>query len=719
MTFALLLIGFVSILGQVVILRELNVAFFGVELIYLLAMGLWLLGTGAGTLLGRRREVSPQAISLLLLLFALLLPAEIVFIRGLRVAFGGVPGAFLPLSRQFIGLLLALLPLGIPLGLLFRWTATCFVSRGRTLAAAYALESTGAVAGGLASTAFLKFGVSNLALGLLCALLTTLAVCVLAFRQSVEGSRRIRQLILALSSVLSLALLFVLFNYPALDTGLTRWNHPHAIGTWDTPYGRVTVTSLDHSISVYENDALSFESQGSAAEEFAHVAALQHPAPHNILLLGGGLDGTVREILKHHPDRVDYVELNGALIDKVLPLLPADVQQTVLSPVVKVTIGDPRMTLETAGRYDLILIGMPEPSSGQTNRFYTRDFYQLVRSHLTPGGVMATRLRSAENFWSEPLTLRNSSIIGTLRSVFPDVLVLPGVTNIILASDDSLPRDYRVLADRFASRAITASLVSPDYLRILYANDRISGIESSLASHPVPVNTDDRPVCYHYAVALWLSKFYPTVFSISAISGRNATFIAIIIVLILVGIFVHFRRRAFRLPLIVAVAGFAGMLLETLLLLKYQVKTGVLYQNIGLLLTLFMLGLTLGALSVDRYVARGRADSIRISGFILLLILVFTSGLSALGVRLALFDGLFPTGILLILSGFSVSAIFSYASFAGNVDQTRLIAPLYAADLVGGALGTVAASLFLIPLAGLAATALTAAFVALLSILVL
>ena len=39
---SLFIIGFISMLGQVAVLRELSVAFYGVELIYILAMGIWL-----------------------------------------------------------------------------------------------------------------------------------------------------------------------------------------------------------------------------------------------------------------------------------------------------------------------------------------------------------------------------------------------------------------------------------------------------------------------------------------------------------------------------------------------------------------------------------------------------------------------------------------------------------------------------------------------------
>jgi hypothetical protein len=49
----LFIIGLISILGQVVLLRELNVASFGVELVYILALGFWLAATALGALFCR------------------------------------------------------------------------------------------------------------------------------------------------------------------------------------------------------------------------------------------------------------------------------------------------------------------------------------------------------------------------------------------------------------------------------------------------------------------------------------------------------------------------------------------------------------------------------------------------------------------------------------------------------------------------------------------
>jgi len=57
---ALLLTGFVSVVAQVALLRELSVAFYGLELIYVVALGGWMAWTAAGAALdrgdGRRRR---------------------------------------------------------------------------------------------------------------------------------------------------------------------------------------------------------------------------------------------------------------------------------------------------------------------------------------------------------------------------------------------------------------------------------------------------------------------------------------------------------------------------------------------------------------------------------------------------------------------------------------------------------------------------------------
>ena len=140
----LIAVGFFSILGQVVILRELNVAFFGIELIYILSFAFWMIGTAIGAAVGRQSYIPEEKkIHKLFLVSAILLIVDIIFIRDIRNLFGGVRGGYLPFTIQVSALSIALLPIGLLAGLLFQFSAKRFVDKNETLAKAYAIESAG------------------------------------------------------------------------------------------------------------------------------------------------------------------------------------------------------------------------------------------------------------------------------------------------------------------------------------------------------------------------------------------------------------------------------------------------------------------------------------------------------------------------------------------------------------------------------------------------
>ncbi len=716
---ALFLTGLISLVGQIVLLRELNVAFFGIELIYLIALGLWLLLTALGTLFGRGKGTpSPGRTAALLLLFSLFLPLGVVFLRASRILFGGVPGAYLPFPVQMASLAIALLPAAFLSGLLFRSAAGQYAERGRTLAGAYGIESLGGLAGGLLATVGLRFGIQNFPLALACGL-TAAAAALLFFRGRELRSRRLAALVVSIL----LALLF--WQATPLDRAMTCWNHPDLLATRDSPYGRITVTARSGQVSVFTNDALAFETEGTEAELFAHLAVLQHPRPQRILVLGGGIDGTLRELLKHKPARIDDVELDRAMIGMVRSHLPHDIQVSIADPNVRLTLADPRRYLKKSGTvYDLILVGMPEPASGQANRFYTQEFFRECAGRLAPGGIVALRLHAAENFWTPQLIRRTASIHRALASVFPEILILPGATTVITASVTPLPRSPEIPAGRLRERGVSTRLVSAPYLHYLYTNDRRTDLEKRLQGAAVPMNTDIRPVCYPYAVMLWLAKFFPKL-ALADLpgfgregwgSGQDPWMIGLGLALL----FLLSRLRAsWRRGLLVAAAGLIGIVFEAVLILAYQAKEGVLYQDIGLLLMAFMAGLALGAWILKEAIRRTGAKQKRsrwwgvglLAGFALLGVAVnWAVGTETMG-------GLVPTAALLFAAGFFVAGLLAYAGLFGVRDQRKVIAPLYAADLIGGCLGSLLGSLFLIPVLGLDGTITAMLLLAALSLL--
>jgi spermidine synthase len=715
-TISLLTIGFISILGQVVLLRELSVASFGIELVYLLAMGVWLLGTALGASFGRRSFTPPAgAVRHLLFLFAALLPLEVVFVRGSRVLFGGIPGGYLPFTTQLLIIWLALLPIGVLLGLLFQWAAKLYIGRRRSLALAYGIESAGGLFGGGASTLLLAAGIQNLSAALLCSLLTVAAA--LFVRGSRSGPARL------VGTVLGLLLAVGLVYSNRIDFQLTRWDHPSLVDTRDSPYSRITITGRQGQVVVFENDVLGSETESVAAEELVHLSAIHRENLRDALILGGGVDGLVREMQKHRPNRIDYVELNAVLLQLARRHLPAGAWMLPDSQSVTIHIEDPRAYLAGSGRYDLILVGMPDPSSGQANRFFTTEFFEACSNRLKPGGVMAFRLSSAENVWTRFLTLRNSSIYRSLASVFEDVIVLPGVTNIYIASLDSLSRDPDSLSRRFLQRNITTRLINPAYINYLYTNDRFFEIAGRLAASNAPANTDTRPICYRVSSLIWLSKFFPGLINWEgpADLGRTGIFKFLLPAAAgLAGLFLLARRKPGRRRiLLVGSAGFLGMVFETGLILYYQVKKGVLYQNLGLLLMLFMAGLAAGSMVIVKMAGRdepayGRNPMIGagLMGGFAVLNLIYIGFLS-----LDYPAGIPFTGCLIFLTGFLVAGVFAWASLSGAGRQQDLVSPLYAADLLGGCFGSLLGSLLLIPFWGLIPTGVALAVLSLMGIL--
>jgi spermidine synthase len=702
MTLRLLIIGFVSILGQVVLLRELAVALYGIELTYVLGIGAWLLGTGLGAAARAKSFVPrPAHVSLLLLAFSILLPLDVVFIRAMRHVFGGVSGAYLPIPQQLFGIAVTLIPVGIVLGLLFQWSARLYLTGARTMAAAYAVESAGGVLGGLLSTLTLKWGIANAGAALLCSVIALIPLMTFGARQ--RGERAFRILALTLTALCALAYA----KAPGLDRLMTGWNHAYLTLTRDTPYGRVTVTRLDHQISVYENDVLSFETEGTSAEEIVHLAMLSHPRPREVLILGGGLEGMAFHVLQHDPARVDYVELNGPMLRAVEPLLPADQRQSLTDSRVRVIEGDPRRELARLPSYDVIVVAMPEPVSGQANRFYTREFFERVAAHLHPGGVLAFRLRSSENFWPQPLILRNGGIVRAVRSVFGSVLILPGTSHLVVASMSALPADPDTLAKRFTARGIQARLVQPSYIRYLYTNDRRAQIESQFAHAAAPMNTDERPICYHFAATVWLSKFYPRLLRSGSLLGQSwDPWKVVAIFALLCGAVIAITRlparRKAELLVLMGVAGCCGMVLETVLLLRFQSERGVLYQDIGVLLTLFMLGLAAGAGAVAGLTKSFTHGALRVARMSRVTLLGFAvlSLLIAWRVSAGGMAGMLGSGAALFACGAMVAAVFGLAGLAAGSDGPG-VGALYSADLAGGCVGSLVASLWLIPLAGL------------------
>ncbi len=719
-------------LGQVVILRELNVAFYGIELIYILALGIWLFATATGAFFSHfflshfflSRFINNQGQNIIryfLVIFSITCPLEVCLIRMIRIISGNIPGAFIPFEIQIFLLFLAIMPLGIILGALFIWSAKVFMDKGGTLAIAYGIESIGSFFGGLASTILLWAGISNFTISLICGLSSALV--------AVSGSLRLKNPAKFLwLSLISLAVIIAaLFLSKPIDHGLTSLNHPCLLASGDSPYGRITISEKDGQFILFVNDQVIFESQSQEPEVFVHMAALQSKKPKKILVAGGGLEGIITEILKHDPLGVDYVEINRVMFDMAVKWFPESLTAWQKDKRVRVYFGDPREFLKNSGDYDIIFVGASEPSSGGANRFYTVEFFRQCKKKLNKNGILALRLKSSENFWSNLLDFRNNGIFTALKSVFKSLIILPGAVNMVMASDSPLIKKPSLLIKRFEKRKIHARLVCPRLIKYLYTNDRFGDIKRRLSNTNAIVNSDTHPVCYSYTLLIWLSRFFPSMINmdISFLFKNILSFkpglifimafwiFCVPIFLMAKNLMAKKRKKSVSL-LLVGLAGFSGMVLETMLIFHYQAKNGGLFQNLGILLMSFMLGMAMGSIGIHKISKR---KDHKLLGIALVLGCALVPGLMALIFAKGYETGLFAISFLLFTSGFFTSAVFAWASFKKNSGSENPISFLYGADLLGGCFGSVLACLILIPFPGMYASAIFLAGLLLISVI--
>ncbi len=129
-------------------------------------------------------------------------------------------------------------------------------------------------------------------------------------------------------------------------------------------------------------------------EMLTHVPLLTHPEPKEVLVVGGGDGGIVRETLRHDSvERVVVCEIDAEVVRASKEHLP-QVAQSLEDDRVEVRTQDAVEFMRgSQGRWDAVIIDSSDPI-GPAQALYGRSFYEDVRRALKPGGVVAAQMES-------------------------------------------------------------------------------------------------------------------------------------------------------------------------------------------------------------------------------------------------------------------------------------------------------------------------------------
>lgn len=156
------------------------------------------------------------------------------------------------------------------------------------------------------------------------------------------------------------------------------------IDIFDTPeFGRVL--TLDGNVMLTERDEFIYD------EMITHVPMAVHPNVKDVLVIGAGDGGVVKELARYDSiERIDLVEMDEQVIEACRTYLPENACR----------LDDPRVHIfydnalryirRCKDQYDLIIVDSTDPF-GPSEGYFTREFYGICYNALHEDGIMVNQ----------------------------------------------------------------------------------------------------------------------------------------------------------------------------------------------------------------------------------------------------------------------------------------------------------------------------------------
>ncbi|KAL0304393.1 UNVERIFIED_CONTAM: Spermine synthase [Sesamum radiatum] len=207
-----------------------------------------------------------------------------------------------------------------------------------------------------------------------------------------------------------------------------------------TAYGKVLV--LDGIVQLTEKDECAYQ------EMIAHLPLCSIEAPKNVLVVGGGDGGVLREIARHSSvEMIDICEIDQMVIDvskKFFPQLAIGFED----PRVNLHVGDAVEFLRHTppGKYDAIIVDSSDPV-GPAQELVERPFFETIARALRPGGVLCNM---AESMWlhthliQDMISICRETFKGSVHYAWSNVPTYPsGVIGFVLCATEGPPVDFK------------------------------------------------------------------------------------------------------------------------------------------------------------------------------------------------------------------------------------------------------------------------------------
>jgi spermidine synthase len=604
-------IGFQALVSQILLLREIMVVVAGHEMALGLMMASWLVGVFFGAIMATRAERrKKESFWPLGILFLCQLPLTFLVVVGLRHArflFPVPPGAPLAASWAASLIIASLFPIGATSGAMFPMASR--LARGfregqaKAIAKVYFWDAAGSLVAGLVVPLLLIPRVENLLVLAYCAVISSLLG---TLGSSPWGKRW------SLASTVAGGAWLVLIctgeiqeldSWSTAQRWLSRKTAMERVAGVDSPYQSLELGFAEGQYTLLGNGRpLGVFPDPSGAMSLVGILMSQRQRPKTVLFLGGGPSSALPLLLQAGVEKLTIVELDPAVYSLSQRFLPEEIKSALRDPRVELLVGDGRSVLKgfPQGSFDAALVEMPDPGTTLLNRFHSFEFFSALRRVLRLPGLVIHGVTGSSDYIGPELEHFLGTLHATMREVFGEVRVIPGERTLFIASLEpgTVSLDPENLS--FFSRGIWGSEGLPPGLFETWIQPfQAENWQRVLAQGSYPINTDEHPRATLAFLCLW-ERLSGTSFGASLlerISGIPWSFILIAwctvgCISLLVGMGSGLTRGVL---LTIGVTGATAMAQEMICLYLYQTVWGHLYSKVGLLMGMFMAGLSVGA----------------------------------------------------------------------------------------------------------------------------
>jgi len=681
------LLGFFSIGGQVLLLRELVASLNGDELFIGTALFGWMLAVALGAFLGGNKKIKLKS-GPLFIIGVVLLPVMVIFARLCHILVTASPGEVVRFSTAAILSIIAMIPIGIISGWLFSAITRDGHRPARSIVRVYLFEGIGAFIGGAVIAALVGLVYSTLAMAI------ALGIIVIGLYWVPDRKPQIY----LFSAFIAILLTAVWIVGPHLDYKLDslRYESFRVEKSLDTHYGYQTILSRSNSLVLLTDNTVEATYPDLLnAENLLIPSLLYKPDSKKILYIGRAEFG-----LMQLADSLGDISLSA--LDPRLKLSDAIDN---LFPTAKNLnrIHDDQLAYfiryRAVTKYDLIILNPGEPGNYKNGRLLTDEFLNQTKSMLKKDGLLFyPSPYDTDRYISPQKKILLALIHNTMRRAFDHVRIWPGERTFFFASDDTV---INIPPEEIIARLETldyqAQYVNEIYLPDRFEEIKLARLENSIKSSD-QVNNLNKPMIPYYQ-AVFRSPADGVDRSIISFP-LNHPFSLLGLPVLIAMLFIFFairkrRRREFGLFLYF-VAGFVSLSLELAAFYVYQSTAGSLYSEMAVLIGAFMLGLALGTY----YSLRIGKENLEYPALLLLLTatIVYFATYENIGVGASLIYHIcFLFTMAMATGSLFVAATDRY--YYGRSRSNRGVG--YAFELIGSSFGALTAVTLLLPVIGL------------------